>query len=455
MKASNPALICILIFFILTALLYGRVIIVGDGVSYYAMTLSLLRDHDFDLQNQKREIPNVMAPVNAVTGKPAPMYSCGFALLYLPSLYVADFAASHIPAFASLQPYSQNSRFPFPHAAGIFLASCLIGLFTLLASYYFLTVRNSFSPWLAALIVILVFAGTPLMFYTFVMASYSHAADSFLAAAIFCLIFFQRKFTVWKIEFRNILLGFLLGLSVLLRNNNIALIPPAVGGLLFMERADGWKRAAMTLFEIFLGALPVIAVQIEFNLSQYGKVLAVGYRVQTESGFLFEMLFHPWAGMFVWSPITILALAGLVVGAIQKRSEGVIALLAVISVMVTVQFQPNWWGGCSFGQRFMTHLYFFWVIGLYELHRAIRGYWVILALPCALWMFFLLNVFLINANYTESREMLSQNKCRHSPAALIRSANREYARSQTGIVAFWLDSISTGPFPTLQAIIRK
>ena len=57
----------LLLLFVKLGLVYGRIIIDGDGLSYYALTTSLVHDHDFDLENQKKQIQGVMAPRNERT----------------------------------------------------------------------------------------------------------------------------------------------------------------------------------------------------------------------------------------------------------------------------------------------------------------------------------------------------------------------------------------------------
>ena len=455
MNSQRWALIILVLIFCVFALLFGRIIIAGDGVSYYALTVSLLRDHDFDLENQKQQIKNVMAPFNPVTAKRASLYSCGFAVVYAPFVTFAEHLGKWFPSLGTWQPYAQNKEFPFVHAFGVFFGSFILVLLTVIAAFFFLRDYGS-PPWISLFIIALVLVGTPLMFYAFVMPSYSHAADSFLATAIFFLVFMKRKSNQWSFHVRNVLLGIALALSILLRNNNIVLIFPAAGGLLFLQRKDGWKRAAVTLLEIVFAALPLAIVQIKFNVSQYGKIFATGYSVQTEFSFLTEMLLHPWAGMFIWTPITALALTGLVLGCIARKPVPVISLIAILTVLLSVQFQPNWWGGCSFGLRFTTHLFLFWVVGLYELHVRLRRFYFVPAILCTLWTFILFNAFFINNAYPEGRAMLQNDKCRHTPVELLQSASQQYKKYGNGSnpIRFWFDSLSTGPSPTIQAILR-
>lgn len=427
--------------FLVLALLYGRIIIDGDGLSYYALTLSLAHDHDFDLQNQKQDIQGVMAPFNETTGKPASLFSCGFGVLYAPLLVTLE----SMPSLMQGHPYAQNARIPFPHSLAVFAQSLAFGLGAVLLAYAFVVRRFALSPLPAAFLCLSTLAGTPLLFYSVTMPSYSHAADTFLTTAVFALVLSD-----WKSPLRCLLAGCLLAFSVMLRNNNVVFWPVAAAALLYAERPR-WLRAGMWLLA---GALPVTAAHAWFNLSQYGKLFATGYRVQTETGFLAEMLFHPYAGVFVWAPVTALAVVGLLLGAARRNRESIVSLAAVLIVMLSVQFQGNWWGGCSFGQRFFTHLFFFWIIGLSQLHGWRKAILAPVGL-CALWTFFLFNVYLVNAGSVEGRKALNANNCRRTPVEMIAAARANHSQSGSGMFSYWLECLSAKPYPTLFFVLKN
>lgn len=453
MKKTIPLLVFL---FLAMAVIYGRPIIVGDGVSYYALAVSLLQDHDFDLTNQRRQIHDVMTPFNPTTGKPASLYSCGFGLMYAPFLAMSHAVAHAIPPLMQWQPYHQNERFPFSDALGIFNGTLLLSLANLLLLYLFLVHNLQQSAWKALAIVMLVFIGTPLAFYTFAMPAYSHAADAFLTTVIFILVFLNLDPSSGRDRIRNIALGLSIALSVSLRNNNGVLALPALATMLFLPGNQSWKRRALIAFEILLGALPILIVQLKFNLSQYGAIVATGYKLQFQKSFLLEILFHPWAGLFLWGPVTALALIGLIMGARKHEFRSIVALITVLLVLVSVSFQGNWWGGCSFGPRFVTHLYFFWVIGLCEFVLRAKRVGMLLSGILALWTFFLFNIFYVNAASVEVKKFLDQENCRRTPVQMIAWAEQDFQKSRfRNPFSFWMESASQDPYPTLQFLIRQ
>ena len=424
---DRSTLLILLPVLIALALLYGRPIIDGDGVSYYALTRSLIRDHDWRLANEHAELGRNVRIVWNQAGRAASFYSGGFALLYAPFLLPGEMLST------ATQPYLQNIRIPFSHSFGIFLGSCLFGFLTIrIASS--LTQNSRWIP-------LALFVGTPLMFYTFTMPSYTHAADTFLISFAFLLAVSSGN------ALRNVLLGVTLSLSVFLRVNNAVLAVPIVMIAIYLQ------RNGRALIPIISGALPVLLVQLYFNYDQYGRFLASPYRVSAQS-FLIPMLFHPFAGMFIWSPIVLLALIGLGLGAWKKERIAVASLILVCVALLSIQFQANWWGGCSFGQRFFTHLYVFWVIGIWRLFHAIKSVRIPAAL-CCFWTFFLFNCYYMNYASWDGRKMLNQDNCRHTPWQMIHQANADLSRSGRNPLAFWYSMLGRGPYPTIASLLLK
>lgn len=473
---SRPHSYAILIFTVILligSLLYGRIIVDGDGLTYYALARSLAQDADFDLRNQREQIPNLHLIISPVTRRIATRFSCGFGILYAPFLYLSEKIGALHSGFAEWTPYRQSQWLPYPHALAIFIGSLVFGLLTLFFSYLLLKQSTNVSTWYAIFLPLAMFFGSSLLFYVFTMPSYVHAADAFLMTVAFYLAVASPEWQYKKVRWRNILLGATLGLSVLLRNNNIVVIPSFLFALWLRTEPKNRDSLAgralsrfvarariMTLIEILIGAIPFVLILGAFNLNQYGKLIATGYEVQTREWYLLKMLFHPYASIFLWTPITVLGLAGLIAGSVKRRLESITALSCVLLVLLSVQFQPNWWGGCSFGPRFFTHLFVFWVWGLLEMVRLIRRPAITLILCCAVWTFFLYNVSFINSVSPEFRKVLRTNYCRRTPLEMIRSATSDYRQTRqdgetSGPFHFWLHSTGKGNYPTVLWILMR
>lgn len=460
-----PVYWILLSVFLFLLLLYGRIVILSDGLSYYALTVSLLRDHDFDLSNQYERIPEIRVYLHPVTGKIASMYSCGFALLYAPFLWITEQIGVLIPSFVRARPYAQNAMFPFPDALGIFIASAFYTLLTLFIAVSLIVRRYQTSPGIGVFFALMVFLGTPMMFYSFCSPAFSHAADCFLIVSAFYLAVMPDPWKFGSVRIRNYLLGFTLAFSVVLRNNNSVLIPLMVGGILFFERSEGWKRGAITCLEIIAGALPLALLQAYFNWTQYESIFATGYRLDLSSEDMsghFLTLLHankiltdPAAGNFIWAPVTLLSIIGLIIGTIRKRRETVLALLCVLISILSIRFFGFLWTGASFGQRYLIQLYIFFVIGLVELSWISKRAVVVLVSVCALWGFVAMNTYLINLTIRGVRgSLVLTRKSTFTPQILIKNAYQDYRmKRESGIetnpVAYWWDALGTRPYPTL------
>jgi hypothetical protein len=473
-KRHNRAILLVLTAVVLfCALLYGRMIIEGDGLTYYALARSAVEDGDFDLRNQRQQIPQLHLIISPVTRRIASRFSCGFGVLYAPFLFVSDWISSVWSGYADWTPYRQNEFIPFPHAAAVFTGSLIFGALTLFLTYRMLSRHTKTISFLPLLITLAAFIGTPLIFYVFTMPSYAHCADAFLTASGFYLAVAAPAFTWRGISLRNLLLGTALGLSVLLRNNNAVLILPLLFGLLMRTDADFEPQASnkvskdstvrdrmIACLQVFAGAAPFFALFVSFNHAQYGKWIATGYELQIDQWYLWNMLFHPDVSLFLWSPVALLGLIGLIIGAFRKHPEAIVALSCVALVLISVQFQPNWWGGCSFGTRFFTHLFVFWVWGIFEMLRRSRKTATAFLVLCCVWSFFLFQISFINSVSVDFRAKLRTNYCRRTPFEMIESAAEDYSRArQAGETEnplhFWLQCTTRGNYPTLLGLVLK
>lgn len=452
-------------FFYLFLLIYGRPVIESDGITYYALALSLLEDHDFDLTNQYQKMREIRLVPNQNTRRPAPMYSAGFALLYDPFIWTMRGVGRLFSGIALWRPYAQSARFPFTDALGIFVGSAFYGLVSLLLAVRLLVSRFSCSTGVAAFLSLAVFVGTSMAFYTFCSPSFIHAADSFLIAAVFYLTVMPRPSSPARTRIRNAMIGLLLALSLFLRNNNVVLIPPFVVAILFFQRKEGWKSAMIACLEILAGALPILLIHVYFNWTQYGQIVATGYRVDlSEAGLAWKfkalsrldrILVNPSAGMFVWAPITFLGIVGLMIGSFRRRPESILALICVILVVMSIRFAGFAWTGASFGQRYILHLFVFFVVGLYELTVSWKRTAIGLSLVCALWSFVLWNAYLINFASPKFRGTLTIQRGRElTPVMLLRNTSAEYesateSKSTKNPFAFWWNSLGSKPYPTV------
>lgn len=168
------------------------------------------------------------------------------------------------------------------------------------------------------------------------------------------------------------LAGFLAGLAVTTRANNLFVMP--VWALYLLGMGIRWDvttvrdvpRGIVQLFRrlspllCFLGGtLPPLSLLMLYNALRSGNPLQTGYDLtifSPEIGIgLYKLLFSPLRGLFVYSPVLLLSLPGMVW--LWRRHRGAVLLIAGIS-SVTLLLFATWSSGegLSWGSRFLVPL---------------------------------------------------------------------------------------------------
>lgn len=281
-------------------------------------------------------------------------------------LYAPFFLGSH--AFATLHPDYPADGFSPPYEIGLLISSlcfALLGLWLLGK-----TLLQWYRPGVVLLVLTALYFGTNLLYYSQV-SPMSHA----YSFALVCLLLYGtfayfRKQNAW----RALLIGLAAGLLILIRPTNIiALLFPLV--LL----PGAWKQLHRGQFVRHLIWAVLIALVIWLPQMAYWHKLTGHWFFYSYSGEHFYFLDPKiWQGLlsyrkgwFLYSPVLLLALPGLVMLFRQDKrlaSGG----LAVILIALWVSFSWwCWWYGGSFGARPLIEYLPFMALGL-----AAFGRWI-------------------------------------------------------------------------------
>jgi hypothetical protein len=141
-----------------------------------------------------------------------------------------------------------------------------------------------------------------------------------------------------------------------------------LGTILFL-----WKTSKRSKVIYVTGVLAVFVPWVLVTAHYYGTVLQP-YDRATKLGLpstFFEsvaaQLISPSRGLFIFSPIVLVGLAGLVIASRRKSliPLEVLSAVAIPCYLVAIALFPVWWAGTSFGPRFMTEtLPFFLVLSI-------------------------------------------------------------------------------------------
>jgi hypothetical protein len=326
----------------------------ADEIEYFAYLRSVVFDRDLDFTNEYQwfverdpqeyesfartflipKTPAGRAPNNAPIGSAA---------LWAP-FYVPTVAVEALTGNASSPPgYSRAD------VAAVCLGSMLYGVIGLFLVQE--ACRRFAAERAAVWATVIIWLGSNLLFYMYVTPPMSHAA-SFFAAALFLWLWLRAE------GLRGALgVGLAGGLLACVRwQDALYLLTPlcaplVAGGIRGRGGLRRWLASAAALLAGFVIAfLPQLWVWWRLNgaLTPFG-VISVKGRFSAAAPYLLGVLFSPFHGLLVWTPVLVPAFVGLLVlAAVDARGRailvGVVAQLYLLSGYI-VAF------GHGFGQR--------------------------------------------------------------------------------------------------------
>ncbi len=359
----------ILAVLLLCFLALDRPLIRSDGLAYFMWLQSVARDHDLDLANQASQfaaLNSYQAFYNEQTEQYASVFPYGSAFLYLPTYWLAS-AANQLPVFHVHDPYFlQHQGATFPYSFFLMLGTNLFALLAVLVA--FLTATRLASPLVSLISSLALFLATPLLYYATIEPYMAHVPGTLLIALVIYILIRHRSHTACWFA-----MGLLLGIALLVRWQ-LALYAVPVGLLALTKRQ--WRK----LCGLILG-FALLAWHLPFTWQRmFGSPWVVPAAIQGQQAFLSgpvyvkEVLLSPERGLFLWSPLVMLALIGL---ALLFRKHPALSITLVLMFVLQVLMNASlfdWGGGWAFGMRRMTELYPVWVVGLATLMQSVHGF---------------------------------------------------------------------------------
>jgi hypothetical protein len=297
-----------------------------DGLGYYAWLRSLLIDRDWDFDNEFDEhnpLGDFVPPGEPRTaaGRRANLWSIGPACVWSPLVVAGHFV---------LNSLNTESRWP---ADGYSLPyQLLVGTATLLASFAGLILlyracRRYADPGPAAIAVALLWLGTTVVFYSAIEVSMAHGVGT---AAVAGLIWYWLRTYGSQRYVRWLVLGMFVGTVALMRWQLATFaILPAGENLLECHAAfrrdprailGSAARLALAAVGCFLGFAP----QLVAWRAVFGQWLVEPF--PTAHNWLTpswsEVLFAQDRGLFYWTPMVLVACAGMWPPGKIKRDSG-------------------------------------------------------------------------------------------------------------------------------------
>lgn len=365
----------------------------GDGVGYYAYARALVVNHNLrfepDWLNANPSFRNgrvdadghIRAGEYTATGYLDNHFAIGPAMMWMPFL-----EAAHVTVLAADRMGARipANGFSWPYLDTMAVVTALAGFAGLFIS--FRLARKYFPERWAFLATLGIWLASSLPVYMYFNPSWSHAQSAF-AVALF-LWYWDRSRGTRSLR-QWFLLGLIAGLMMDMYYPNIVFVlvlgVEFGSGLVEGKRSQARRVAEnsssmLTNYGLFAGALTLAFLPaLCSHWIIFGNLLTGGY---TQAGLWHfknpmwaQVLFSADHGLFSWTPIILLACAGLVCLWRKNHELAASVLLSTAVYYILIAMYADWDGISSYGNRFFVSLTPIFVLGLTALFAAYGQIW--------------------------------------------------------------------------------
>lgn len=327
-------------------------VVISDGKGYYAYLPAALIYQDFNLgffdsiENKYFDENTRYEYRTGAYGKTIDKYFAGVAVMQLPF-----FLAGHALTLMS-------NETPDGYSKWYIICICLGAIFWLGVGLYYLRKLlrlHGASDGLSAFVLYLIFFGTNLYHYSVIEPCMSHLY-SFSLVSMF--LYFGKTWIDGGQKKHGLITALLFGVIFLVRPVNV------LAGLWLIYEAGGMKvlvqrklefisRPWLTLLALLLMILP-FTLQLGIWKIQTGHWFVNSYGDEAFhflQPHILDFLFSYKKGLFVYLPLTLIALLGIIPLWKKDRNRAVIALLFFSLIIYVLSSWWQWYYGGSFGTR--------------------------------------------------------------------------------------------------------
>ncbi len=369
----------LLLFFLLSLSLLNPWVR-GDGMGYYALARAPLIEHSFDFTHDyqfanasfrdarldENGLPRTI--FRTATGHLDNHFSVGPAILWSPFLIAAHCAVLAARALGSSVP---ADGFSMPYRIAMAFATCLYGFLGMLLSYHL--ARKYVAEGWALLATFSIWWASSLPVYMYFNPSWSHAHSAFVVALF---LWYWDRTRLGRTARQWLVLALLGGLMLNVYYANAMLLAvPAAEALANYRAAFRRDPSSVGLGALFLRhalfAIVLLVSLLPTFLTRaiiYGSPFASGYIPLHDwlwrSPVFLSVLFSSNHGLFLWTPLLLFSILGLLLFAWRQPAVGVPLLSGALAFYLFIAVYPDWAGISSFGNRFFVSLTPLFILGL-------------------------------------------------------------------------------------------
>lgn len=367
----------ILITLVAVGFLFGSLHIYGDGSGNYFLYRQIIEENwTLSIANPPLDLPGAYIFVQGRHGW-STFYQIGAPLVWGLLTPFTFFLPALSPAFSDI--FGLPS-FLLYDGLVLLALSAVLSIGILVWWIHVLQTIFQFSLPVSVVAVLVSFVGLPSWYYAFMAPSYAHIVE-LLFLTLTLSFFFSALRRPSSVMF--VASGVFLGVAALVRIDALLFLFACAWAILV------WFRRAATRPLLCMVAPFLLVASVQFLVwhSVFGSVFpSFGYRPDNFALPLHtaDILFSDSRGFFLWSPIALVGYLG--IGHVlrgRRALHWVAACMGTMALLLYALFYGSWgmwWGGLSFGQRFLIPLFPFVAFGvaaacerLQQMRRIMRG----------------------------------------------------------------------------------
>ena len=400
---KNIDYILFTLLYVITVIVLLRPSVYSNGVGYYSWLRSATFDKNLDTTNEFKHytqlfqekygwsgVTDDLKLVRTKTGYQSDKYTIGPAIFWAPFFAIGHGMTLLLNKFGAHYPVDGYSYW---YVLMISLGSSLYGFLGLLLGYKFS--KKFFSESASSFALLGIWFASSAVFYMYFHPSLSHAIEMFTVAGF---IYFWWKIRETRSLVRWGILGVLGGLMMLVRTESVIYL--AIPGFdIFMQFwHNKEKRIGILYATLIFGVFLILAflpqmivwkiVYGKFFLNTYGAHFVLIHPIQSQTmadagvgdtnllkyfshPHLIQTFFGKDFGLFTWTPIILLAVAGLFLSIRKYSLLSFELLLALFGIAYVVSCAGG--GGSSFGARYLVRNALIFIFGLAAFFETLRS----------------------------------------------------------------------------------